>query len=126
MSAVTFTITGLAEVRRRMDELAAAGDGINGVQAVVGTNVNYARFVEQGTRFMHARPYLEPALEQNRNAILNRMDRAMSDVIAGASASTLATALNAAGLEVQADAQRTVPVKTGNLRRSLHTEVFSR
>lgn len=30
----------------------------------VGTNVKYARYVEEGTRFMEARPYLRPALEQ--------------------------------------------------------------
>jgi hypothetical protein len=32
----------------------------------------------------------------------------------------------AAGLLVQAEAQRNTPVKTGTLRRSEHTEVFSR
>lgn len=30
----------------------------------VRTNVNYSRFVELGTRYMRARPYLRPALEQ--------------------------------------------------------------
>lgn len=32
----------------------------------VGTNVFYAPFVEFGTRFMAAQPYLGPALEQAR------------------------------------------------------------
>lgn len=31
---------------------------------VVGSNVKYAKYVEQGTRYMKARPYLRPALEQ--------------------------------------------------------------
>lgn len=30
----------------------------------IGSKVKYARFVELGTRFMRARPYLRPALEQ--------------------------------------------------------------
>jgi len=30
----------------------------------IGSNVKYAGFVERGTRFMRARPYLRPALEQ--------------------------------------------------------------
>lgn len=30
----------------------------------VGSNVKYAGYVERGTRFMRARPYLRPALEQ--------------------------------------------------------------
>lgn len=30
----------------------------------IGSKVKYARFVELGTRYMRARPYLRPALEQ--------------------------------------------------------------
>lgn len=33
-----------------------------GLVAFVGTNVEYARFVEFGTRFMAAQPYLRPSL----------------------------------------------------------------
>lgn len=33
------------------------------VYATVGTSVEYAPYVEFGTRFMHARPYLGPAVE---------------------------------------------------------------
>lgn len=34
-----------------------------GLLAIVGTNVTYAPFVEFGTRFAHAQPFLRPALE---------------------------------------------------------------
>jgi HK97 gp10 family phage protein len=34
--------------------------------AEAGTNVNYARFVEFGTKYMKAQPYLMPALEQSK------------------------------------------------------------
>ena len=37
---------------------------INGVEAEVGTNVEYAPFVEYGTRFMDAQPFVQPALEE--------------------------------------------------------------
>lgn len=30
----------------------------------IGSNVEYAGYVEEGTRYMRARPYLRPALEQ--------------------------------------------------------------
>lgn len=40
-----------------------------GGEAMDGTIVKYARFVEQGTRFMEAQPYLIPALEKNRDPI---------------------------------------------------------
>jgi len=33
-----------------------------GVSAIVGTNVEYAPYVEYGTRYMTARPYLRPSL----------------------------------------------------------------
>lgn len=36
------------------------------VVGVVGTNVEYAAYVELGTRRMSARPYLRPALEAAR------------------------------------------------------------
>jgi HK97 gp10 family phage protein len=38
--------------------------GTGQVSIRVGSNVNYARFVELGTRYQRARPYLRPALEQ--------------------------------------------------------------
>lgn len=34
------------------------------MHVLIGSKVNYARFVELGTRYMRARPYLRPALEQ--------------------------------------------------------------
>lgn len=40
------------------------------VRYVVGTTVFYAPFVEFGTRFMAARPYLGLALEQTRRRFL--------------------------------------------------------
>jgi HK97 gp10 family phage protein len=36
----------------------------SGVSVRVGSNVNYARYVELGTRRMRARPFLRPALAQ--------------------------------------------------------------
>jgi hypothetical protein len=39
------------------------GGGIEeGISAIVGTNVEYAGYVEEGTRYMAARPYLKPSL----------------------------------------------------------------
>jgi HK97 gp10 family phage protein len=39
-------------------------DGASGAR--IGTNVEYAIYVEKGTRYMRARPYLEPALQDAR------------------------------------------------------------
>lgn len=35
-----------------------------GLLAVIGTDVNYAPYVELGTRYMAAQPFLRPALEE--------------------------------------------------------------
>jgi len=37
--------------------------------AIVGTNVEYAPYVEMGTRFWPGKPYLRPALEMNKDKI---------------------------------------------------------
>jgi len=41
----------------------------DGMLGIVGTDVEYAGFVEMGTSKMPARPYLFPALEKNRKRI---------------------------------------------------------
>lgn len=41
----------------------------------VGTNVEYARFVHDGTRFMAGRPFLTDALAASRPAINTMVDR---------------------------------------------------
>jgi len=40
------------------------GVDAQGFHVDVGTNVNYSAFVEYGTRFQHAQPYLRPALAE--------------------------------------------------------------
>jgi HK97 gp10 family phage protein len=42
---------------------------VEGQEAKVGTNVEYAPYVELGTVKMAAQPYLNPALEQNKGNI---------------------------------------------------------
>jgi HK97 gp10 family phage protein len=42
---------------------------VEGKEAKVGTNVEYAPFVELGTVKMAAQPYLNPALEMNKGNI---------------------------------------------------------
>lgn len=37
-----------------------------GIAGIVGTNVSYALFVEFGTRYMAAQPFLRPALDAAR------------------------------------------------------------
>lgn len=43
----------------------------------VGTNVEYAPYVEFGTDRMDARPYLRPALDENQERIRKKMQEAI-------------------------------------------------
>jgi len=39
-------------------------------EATVGTNVNYAQFVEYGTKRMKAQPFMRPAVDKNRKNLI--------------------------------------------------------
>lgn len=48
---------------------------------LVGTDVSYAKYVEQGTVKMKARPYLQPALSENKTRIQNNVAKAMREMM---------------------------------------------
>lgn len=45
----------------------------------VGTNVEYAPFVELGTKKMQPQPFLKPAFDLHRNFIVQRIQRAIRE-----------------------------------------------
>jgi HK97 gp10 family phage protein len=49
--------------------------GENGGEGIVGTNVDYAPWVEFGTRHMLAQPYLRPSLLANEHRIASVFSR---------------------------------------------------
>lgn len=64
---------------------AGGGDGMQKKQAsensvVVGTNVEYAAYVEFGTSKMRPRPYLKPAIENHMDAYKKIMETYLTDV----------------------------------------------
>lgn len=48
---------------------------------LVGTDVSYAKYVEQGTARMKGRPYLQPALTENTTRIQNQVQKAMQQML---------------------------------------------
>ena len=48
---------------------------------LVGTDVSYAKYVEQGTARMKGRPYLQPALSENMTKIQNQVQKAMQQML---------------------------------------------
>lgn len=97
----------------------------NRIQATVGTNVHYGVYVHMGHRRYKGNPFLTNALEKNLPNITPLLTSAAEQVANGAPENVLISAFQNAGYKVQADAQRMVNVKTGNLRRSIHTVVTS-
>jgi phage gpG-like protein len=56
---------------------------IQGVRATVSTNVDYAPFLEFGTRTIEPRPFLFPALEQERPAWNRRLNAIVDQAAKG-------------------------------------------
>lgn len=54
------------------------------LEAEIGAYVDYAVYLEFGTRNMSARPFMFPALEQERKTFVRKMDNAIKDAIAKA------------------------------------------
>jgi HK97 gp10 family phage protein len=52
-----------------------------GITGVVGTNTDYAAFVEFGTSKMGAQPYLRPAVEQNRETVRELLGEGFTDAV---------------------------------------------
>lgn len=82
--------------------------------AVVGTNVEYSKFVEFGTSRMAAQPHLRPAVE-------SAVRRA--DAIA-AQADSTEELVWLLGLDIEGGTKERAPVDTGNLRASYRAEML--
>jgi len=145
---VRVEVIGVARLVVKLDGAAAAL--LRGGRAVVGTDVAYARYVTDGTgphtiaakngkalfwpgaahpvALVHhpgtkPNPYVEDALTGAAAEVRAVFETAVAAIV-DTGAGSLRPALEAAGLVVQAAIQRGAPVKTGNLRRSFHTEVM--
>lgn len=146
MSDFTVTVKGALELAVKFE--AAAGK-LSNARAIVGTNLKYAKAVHDGSpphiirakkakalfwpgarhpvrSVRHpgtkAQPFLADALTAQRGAIVALLTTRVAQIIDGGGGD-FRQALLAAGYLVQRDAQGRAPVRTGTLRRSLHTEV---
>jgi hypothetical protein len=103
-------LLGTASVLEALDDLK---DFAGEAEYVVGTNVEYAVYVEFGTSKMEAQPYLRPAAE--------RVMEQEADAIAADAESTEEVVRDIA-LAIERHAKEEVPVDTGNLRASIEAE----
>jgi len=102
------SISGISTVMSTLDY-----DGFGTVAYRVGTNVEYAIYVEFGTSSNQAQPYLRPAVEQAMAEI---------DQISWDSPEELVEKL---ALRIESYAKDNTPVDTGNLQGSIKAERVS-
>jgi hypothetical protein len=119
---ITIQVEGTAPLLAKLARL--LGGGLGG-SATVGTDLYYARYVHDGTRYMRARPFLDQAATSETPRVLAILGEGVRDLIEGGGGS-LAPALLASGQAVLTRAQANTPVKTGRLRASEHVEVYTR
>lgn len=118
---MAITITGAKEAQAATQRLADGCEVAGRTSVVVGASARYAKYVEYGTRRMRARPYLRPALEAVERSLRGRLVAALPQ-----GAQPVAAALTGLGREAVVQAQRVVPVRTGNLRRSIYSTTNGR
>lgn len=80
MGSITYAVKGS---RSNPKGVAKEGDGVSQPNedhvAHVGTNVEYAPYVEYGTRRMGAQPYLRPAMDITRKSCAALYSQAISE-----------------------------------------------
>ena len=110
-------VRGDKEVQAFLKKLQEGARAAEDTTVLVGSGLHYARYQEFGTRRgLRGRHYLTNALRRVESRIGPELAAALPQGPAAVNAALLRLAY-----EVQAEAQRTAPVKTGSLRRSLHT-----
>lgn len=150
MTEIRVTIGGMEPIVLRFDRAAVALRG--NPRAVVGTNLGYAKAVHDGSpphvirpkgkKALYWRgaahpvrsvrhpgykgnPFITDGLQAQRGAIVALLQARIGQVVAGGGGN-YTQAMRAAGLLVEGAAKARANVKTGTLRRSIHTEVYGR
>lgn len=113
---ISITITGVDSFQQRVARYRDAATAASRSAVVVGTNVRYAIYQHEGTRFMTGTFYLARGLAAVRPEITPAVAKALPK-----GGGAVRDALLKLGYKVEAAAKPFVRVRTGNLRRSLHT-----
>lgn len=79
-------VEGSAKLRVPVDTgrlRASITNRIDGDRAIIGTNVEYAPYVEYGTRRSRAQPYLRAAIDENRRNLRRLFQATFRQVFSG-------------------------------------------
>ena len=114
MVSVTVKVTGLDELVRKLNDMEGAIIAWTGSRATVSTELNYAGFVHDGTRFMAARPFMTDAWNTEQANVETDVQAGLEAVLAGGGSGALKTAFQRAGNRVLATSMRNTPVLNGH------------
>ena len=97
MNAAKLKVPRITSNLMRSIHVGGSGDGLESptdggdigfpsdpLAVVVGTDVEYAPYIEFGTSRMAAQPYLRPALDENKDAMVKEFGEALSDIVEAA------------------------------------------
>lgn len=120
--SVTIVADGL---NRLTAQFAAAETALAGtaLTATLIADAPYAGFVESGTRFMAAHPFLAPAAEQSADDLAEAAAEGIAELIETGSADALDRRFRGAVARMETLAQHLVRVRTGFLRSRIRAEV---
>jgi len=107
MTSIDIEVDGISSVNAKLEE-AKPGTA----EYRVSANTDYAVYVEFGTRYMEAQPYLRPAVNQTMRE---------ADAIARSSDS-VEEFVEELAENIAERAKDEVPVRTGRLKRSIKVE----
>lgn len=112
MSFVRTKLVGLTSAVSMLEGLAPEGGT---ARYSVGTNVEYAPYVEFGTYKMAAQPYMRPAAREVRGNLSSHLSGADS----------VDAMVKSIAQQVERRAKQKCPVDTGTLRASIRTQKVS-
>lgn len=112
-------IFGLAETLadiQRLKTMFGGSPGDGNVVFLVGTNVEYAVYVEMGTSVMEAQPYLRPAVRE----VADNPEKHVSTPV-----QSVDQMVREIALAIERKATQKAPVDTGNLQGSIRAQRVS-
>ena len=104
---IELTVRGTEEVKGLIDRIRS---GLRDSVWVVGVGVHYAAFVEMGTRYMRAQPYLRPAAQQVMRTEFRQIEQ---------SANSMPEVVERTAKAIEQRAKAMAPIDTGRLRASI-------
>ena len=119
--SISMSIKGVVELQGKLRNMEQLSRDTHDVEVIVGYTAAYAVYVHEDMNASHPRGGQAKFLEQPARELSKALGAVVVNIVK--KGGTLLQGLYAAGLRLQAESQKLVPVDTGTLRASAFTEV---